>query len=127
MTNKIIISIVNAGDLIPFDGVVIEGCASVDESAQTGYSSPVLLEAVAGRNTAIAGTLVIDGWLKIESPIDARMREREREPELAPKPEQAGSSGQSNNNNNNSEERKALAIIALVAVMALAGFLWLVS
>ncbi len=119
MTNKTIIAIVNAGDRIPFDGVVIEGCASVDESAQTGYSSPVLLEAIEGRNTAIAGTLVVDGWLKIESPIDARMRERE--PELEGETEPAGA------NNEASEERKALTIIALVAFTALAGFLWLVA
>lgn len=124
MTNKSIIAIVNAGDRIPFDGVVIDGCASVDESAQTGYSSPVLLEAIAGRNTAIAGTLLIDGWLKIESPIDARVCECEPQHELSLEPELAGPSG---NNNNNNNERKALAIIALVAVTALAGFLWLIA
>lgn len=81
--SKTIISIVAAGDRIPFDGQVVDGCASVDESAETGYSSPVFLEAVEGRNRAIAGALVMDGWLKIESPIDARMREPEKSPAQA--------------------------------------------
>jgi len=71
--SKTIVAIVNEGDRIPFDGTVTDGLATVDESAETGVSTPALLDASEGRNRAIAGTLVVNGWLKIESPIDARM------------------------------------------------------
>ncbi|MBS1998291.1 MAG: hypothetical protein JSS86_18335 [Cyanobacteria bacterium SZAS LIN-2] len=74
MKTRTILAIVHAGDRIPFDGTVIDGLATVDESAETGVSTPALLDACVGRNNAIAGTLVIEGWLKIESPLDGRMR-----------------------------------------------------
>jgi high-affinity K+ transport system ATPase subunit B len=61
------ITVVKQGDRIPFDGKVIEGLAFVDESAQTGVSTPTLLEAVAGRDDVLADTLVLEGWLKIET------------------------------------------------------------
>lgn len=61
------IAIVNQGDRIPFDGKILEGLAFVDESAQTGVSTPALLEAAAGRDDVIKDTLVVEGWLKIES------------------------------------------------------------
>lgn len=76
MAPRTIISIVTAGDIIPFDGTIIDGVALVDESAETGVSKPVLLDATEGRNNALANTLIVDGWLKIESPLDARMRDR---------------------------------------------------
>lgn len=76
MAPRTIISIVSAGDIIPFDGTIIDGVALVDESAETGVSKPVLLDNAEGRNNALANTLIVDGWLKIESPLDARMRDR---------------------------------------------------
>lgn len=74
MSNKKITSIVHQGDRIPFDGIIVDGCATVDESAETGVSTPALLDNTPGRNNAIAGTLIVDGWLEIVSPIDARQR-----------------------------------------------------
>lgn len=71
---KNITSIVHKGDRIPFDGVIVDGCAQVDESAETGVSKPVLLDNTPGRNNAIAGSLVIDGWIEVRSKIDARKR-----------------------------------------------------
>ncbi len=56
---------VKQGELIPCDGVVIEGFAMVDESAMTGVSTPVMIEAVSGRNQVLADTLVVEGTLKI--------------------------------------------------------------
>lgn len=72
MSGRTIISIVCAGDRIPFDGKVVDGFAIVDESAETGFSSPVMREAVSGRDEVMAGSLLCDGWLKIESALDAR-------------------------------------------------------
>lgn len=73
MKSKTIVAIVHEGTRIPFDGTITDGLATVDESAETGVSTPALLDASEGRNRAIAGTLVVNGWLKIESPLDARM------------------------------------------------------
>ncbi len=56
---------VTAGQLIPFDGKIIEGVALVDESALVGVSTPALLSDEQGRNNVIEGTQVIDGTLKI--------------------------------------------------------------
>ncbi len=75
MKSKKIISIVNEGDRIPFDGVIVDGCALVDESAYTGVSKPVLLDNTPGKNNAIAGTLIVDGWLEVVSGLDARQRQ----------------------------------------------------
>ncbi len=57
---------VYAGELIPNDGDVLEGVASVDESAITGESAPVLKEAGGDFSSVTAGTTVISDWLKIE-------------------------------------------------------------
>lgn len=57
---------VSAGDLIPCDGVVKEGFALVDESAVAGVSTPAMIEATAGRNQVLAGTLVVEGSLTIQ-------------------------------------------------------------
>ena len=53
------IVLVEAGDLIPSDGEVIEGVASVNESAVTGESAPVIREAGGDRSAVTGGTLVV--------------------------------------------------------------------
>lgn len=58
--------IVKAGEQIPADGEVIEGAASVDESAITGESAPVIREAGGDRSAVTGGTTVISDWLIIE-------------------------------------------------------------
>jgi potassium-transporting ATPase ATP-binding subunit len=57
---------VEAGDLIPSDGDVIEGVASVDESAITGESAPVIRESGGDRSAVTGGTLVISDWVKVK-------------------------------------------------------------
>ena len=54
-----------AGDLIPADGEVIEGIASVDESAVTGESAPVIRESGGDRSSVTGGTKVNSDWIKI--------------------------------------------------------------
>lgn len=56
---------VEAGDFIPGDGEVIEGIASVNESAITGESAPVIRESGGDRSSVTGGTQVISDWLKI--------------------------------------------------------------
>jgi potassium-transporting ATPase ATP-binding subunit len=58
--------LVEAGDLIPSDGDVIEGVASVDESAITGESAPVIRESGGDRSAVTGGTLVISDWIKVK-------------------------------------------------------------
>lgn len=57
--------LVKAGELIPNDGEVIEGIASVDESAITGESAPVLKESGGDFASVTGGTTVASDWLKI--------------------------------------------------------------
>ena len=57
--------IVSAGDLIPGDGEVIEGIASVNESAVTGESAPVIRESGGDRSAVTGGTQVLSDVLKI--------------------------------------------------------------
>lgn len=57
---------VEKGDLIPRDGTVIEGSASIDESAITGESEPVIRESGGDRNSVTEGTEVLSDRLKIE-------------------------------------------------------------
>ncbi|RFC68964.1 MULTISPECIES: potassium-transporting ATPase subunit KdpB [Mesorhizobium] len=57
--------IVEAGELIPGDGEVTEGVASVNESAITGESAPVIREAGGDRSAVTGGTEVLSDWLKI--------------------------------------------------------------
>ncbi|MGH7208869.1 MAG: potassium-transporting ATPase subunit KdpB, partial [Nitrospiraceae bacterium] len=55
--------LVEAGDFIPADGDVIEGVASVDESAITGESAPVIRESGGDRSAVTGGTRVLSDWL----------------------------------------------------------------
>ena len=55
--------LVEAGDLIPADGEVIEGVASVNESAITGESAPVIRESGGDRSSVTGGTKVLSDWL----------------------------------------------------------------
>ena len=57
---------VQAGEIIPGDGEVIEGIASVDESAITGESAPVVRENGGDFCSVTGGTTVVSDWLKIE-------------------------------------------------------------
>jgi K+-transporting ATPase ATPase B chain len=56
---------VDAGDFIPSDGEVIEGIASVDESAITGESAPVIRESGGDRSAVTGGTRVLSDWVKV--------------------------------------------------------------
>src|SRR5262245_48923071 len=58
--------LVEAGDFIPADGTVIEGVASVNESAITGESAPVIRESGGDRSSVTGGTQVLSDWLVIE-------------------------------------------------------------
>ncbi|MCA0402110.1 MAG: potassium-transporting ATPase subunit KdpB [Proteobacteria bacterium] len=57
--------LVEAGELIPTDGEVIEGVASVNESAITGESAPVIREAGGDRSSVTGGTSLVSDWLVI--------------------------------------------------------------
>ena len=57
--------IVHAGEQIPADGEVVEGAASVDESAITGESAPVIREAGGDRSAVTGGTTVLSDWLVV--------------------------------------------------------------
>jgi potassium-transporting ATPase ATP-binding subunit len=59
------IVMVEAGDLIPSDGEVVEGIASVDESAITGESAPVIRESGGDRSAVTGGTRVLSDWIKV--------------------------------------------------------------
>jgi len=59
------IVLVEAGDFIPSDGEVIEGIASVNESAITGESAPVIRESGGDRSAVTGGTQVLSDWLII--------------------------------------------------------------
>jgi len=59
------IVLVEAGDLIPSDGDVVEGVASVNEAAITGESAPVIRESGGDRSAVTGGTTVISDWIKV--------------------------------------------------------------
>ena len=59
------IVLVEAGDVIPSDGEIIEGVASVNEAAITGESAPVIRESGGDRSAVTGGTTVVSDWLKI--------------------------------------------------------------
>jgi K+-transporting ATPase ATPase B chain len=58
--------LVEAGDVIPADGEIIEGVASVNESAITGESAPVIRESGGDKSSVTGGTLVLSDWLVVE-------------------------------------------------------------
>ena len=57
--------LVETGDFIPLDGEVVEGVASIDESAVTGESAPVIRESGGDRSAVTGGTRVLSDWLII--------------------------------------------------------------
>jgi K+-transporting ATPase ATPase B chain len=62
--------LVEAGDVIPADGEVIEGVASVNESAITGESAPVIREAGGDRSSVTGGTTVLSDWLIVRVSVN---------------------------------------------------------
>ena len=62
--------LVEAGETIPADGEVIEGVASVNESAITGESAPVIRESGGDRSAVTGGTLVLSDWLIVRVTAD---------------------------------------------------------
>ena len=60
------IVLVEMGDMIPNDGVIVSGMASVDESAIIGESAPVMKEAGGDFSSVTGGTTVVSDWLKVE-------------------------------------------------------------
>jgi len=58
--------LVEAGDLVPGDGEVVEGCASINESAITGESAPVIREAGGDRSAVTGGTTVLSDWIRVK-------------------------------------------------------------
>jgi K+-transporting ATPase ATPase B chain len=62
--------VVAAGDVIPCDGEVIEGVASVNESAITGESAPVIRESGGDRSAVTGGTQVLSDWLVVRVTAD---------------------------------------------------------
>ena len=57
--------LVEAGDMIPSDGEIIEGVASVNEAAITGESAPVIRESGGDRSAVTGGTTVASDWIKV--------------------------------------------------------------
>ena len=62
--------LVEAGEIIPADGEIIEGVASIDESAITGDSAPVILEAGAYLSSVTGGTKVLSDWIIVRVTAD---------------------------------------------------------
>ncbi|MBA5819317.1 potassium-transporting ATPase subunit B, partial [Escherichia coli] len=60
------IVLVEAGDTIPADGEVIDGVASVDESAITGESAPVIRESGGDFSSVTGGTRVLSDWIIVK-------------------------------------------------------------
>jgi K+-transporting ATPase ATPase B chain len=57
--------LVEAGDIIPSDGEIVEGVASVNEAAITGESAPVIRESGGDRSAVTGGTQVLSDWIKV--------------------------------------------------------------
>ena len=64
------IVMISAGEVIPGDGDIVEGIASVDESAITGESAPVIRESGGDRSAVTAGTRVLSDWIKVRITAD---------------------------------------------------------
>ena len=67
---KGVVLLVEAGDVIALDGTVIDGVASVDESAITGESAPVIREAGGDFSSVTGGTRVLSDWLVVEVTVN---------------------------------------------------------
>ena len=61
---------VTAGEVIPADGDIIEGVASVDESAITGESAPVIRESGGDRSAVTGGTRVLSDWIRVKVTVN---------------------------------------------------------
>src|SRR5260370_20786378 len=57
--------LVEAGDMIPSDGEIVEGIASVNEAAITGESAPVIRESGGDRSAVTGGTQVVSDWIRV--------------------------------------------------------------
>jgi K+-transporting ATPase ATPase B chain len=64
------IVLVEAGDMVPSDGEIVEGVASVNEAAITGESAPVIREAGGDRSAVTGGTTVVSDWIKVRITAD---------------------------------------------------------
>ncbi|HKE95597.1 MAG TPA: potassium-transporting ATPase subunit KdpB, partial [Povalibacter sp.] len=64
------IVVVEAGDIIPADGVVVDGAASVDESAITGESAPVIRESGGDFSSVTGGTKVLSDWIVVRITVN---------------------------------------------------------
>ncbi|MFC7372905.1 potassium-transporting ATPase subunit KdpB [Fictibacillus iocasae] len=64
------IVLVETGDLVPGDGEIIEGLASIDESAITGESAPVIKESGGDFSSVTGGTKVVSDWIKVRITAD---------------------------------------------------------
>lgn len=62
--------LVQAGDVVPADGTVLQGAASVDESAITGESAPVIRESGGDFSSVTGGTQVLSDWLIVEVSVN---------------------------------------------------------
>ncbi|HLI92169.1 MAG TPA: potassium-transporting ATPase subunit KdpB [Puia sp.] len=58
-----------AGDIVPMDGEIIEGIATIDESAITGESAPVIRESGGDRSSVTGGTKILSDWIKVRVTI----------------------------------------------------------
>ncbi|HEV2364553.1 MAG TPA: potassium-transporting ATPase subunit KdpB [Caulobacteraceae bacterium] len=58
--------LVEAGDIVPSDGDIIEGMASINEAAITGESAPVIRESGGDRSAVTGGTTVVSDWIKVK-------------------------------------------------------------
>jgi K+-transporting ATPase ATPase B chain len=63
--------LVEAGDVVPSDGEIVEGIASVNEAAITGESAPVIRESGGDRSAVTGGTTVVSDWLKVSITSEA--------------------------------------------------------
>ena len=63
--------LVEAGDVVPADGEIIEGVASVNEAAITGESAPVIRESGGDRSAVTGGTTVVSDWIKVRITSEA--------------------------------------------------------
>lgn len=113
------IVICRAGDLIPADGDVIEGIASIDESAITGESAPVIREDGGDRSGVMAGTRVISDWVKIKVSVEQGESYIDKMIELV----EGAKRGATPNEVALSILLIALTIIFVVAVVSLKGFI----